>query len=101
MRRFTTLIETLTIEGIDLTSANIYVTMQQGATKVTYSDNELSAEYDGADTTISIHMTQEQTGSFSEGMISVQVNWMKDGERNATNICRFLVGGNLLDEVIT
>lgn len=100
MRRYTTPIEELTVEDIDLTLADIYVTLKQGDRKLTYTGNQLGVEYNGKDTVISLHLAQEESGSFAVGSIWVQVNWTLDGERNATEKVRVEVQDNLHDSVI-
>lgn len=101
MKRYSTPIEELTIEGIDLTECEVYVTFAQGETVYTLSGEDITVEFDGTDTQISVHLTQEQTASFVEdNFVRIQVNWMDNGERNVTDIAYVMVGANLHDEVI-
>ena len=98
MRRFTTPTIDLTVEGHDLSGAETFVTFRQGPRKVTFDG--LTATYDGADSTVSVSLSQLQTAQFQPGVIDVQVNWVEGGQRNATEIRQVEVGQNLLDEEV-
>lgn len=100
MRKYTTPIEQLTVEGIDLSTAEIYVTIKNDNKKLTFTGDRLDVEFDGNDTIIRLHLTQQESGSFAVGGLLVQVNWMMDGERNATEVARLDVQGNLLNTVL-
>lgn len=98
MRRFTTPTIDLTVEGWDLSGAEAFVTFRQGPRKVTLTD--ASMELVGEDTIITVDLTQLQTGRFKAGECEVQVNWVEEGKRNATEIRKVEVAQNLLDEVV-
>ncbi len=99
MRRYTTPTISLTVEGVDLTGMDTYVTISQGGTELTVTN--AAASFDGADTTIALALTQEQTERFRVGEAKVQVNWVGgDGMRNATTIGRLQVDDNLLRRVV-
>lgn len=100
IRKFTTPTHTLTVKGTDLTEADVYVTYEQGDIKQTYTD--VTCTLSGSDTVITVEMTQEETSKFKVGAyVEVQVNWVKNGKRDATDIKSIKVDGNLLDEVIS
>lgn len=98
MRRYTTPTMELAVEGHDLTGSTAYVTFRQGSRKVTLTDAPM--ELVGEDTIITVDLTQLQTGRFKAGECEVQVNWVEEGKRNATEIRKIEVAQNLLDEVV-
>lgn len=101
IRKWTTPTQTFVIEGVDLTSADVYVTMAQGDVTTTFSGDDITVTYDGDNTTVALPLTQAITGGFStDSTIAVQVNWMSEGQRNATTIEYIKVQKNLYDETI-
>lgn len=99
MTKWTTPAYVLTVAGLDLTGCDIYVTMKQSDTIYTFED--VTATYDGTDTVIEFTMTQEQSGAFNAALLcAVQINWVKDGSRSATDIQYMRIYDNLIDEVI-
>lgn len=103
MRQYTTPTITLTVEGIDLTGYGVYVTFQQGQTKLTIEDPTMEAVtvQQVTNTVISVPLSQLQTASFDYGKALVQVNWTDGtGSRNATDIGEIGIGINLLDQVV-
>lgn len=100
IRKWTSPTQELTVEGIDLTSADVYVTFQQGDETLTFSGEDITVAYEDPDTVITVHLTQEQTGVFTNKAILVQVNWVQDGERDATDIVWFNPTENLYKRVI-
>lgn len=101
IRRYTTPVQELIVEGVDLTQSEVYVTFRQNAKVYTMAGEEVAMEFDGDNTTLSVHFTQLLTAGFQAGKrAEVQVNWMKDGERNATSIAELTITRNLLEEVI-
>lgn len=100
IRKWTSPTQELTVEGINLTSADVYVTFRQDGNTLTFSGEDLTMAYTEPDTTITVHLTQEQTGAFNSKLILVQVNWVQDGQRNATNIVSFKPMENLYKQVI-
>ena len=109
MIRFTTPIEKIVLRGIDLSDKDVYVSFKQrlghnqGTTLVEKEGDDLDVTYDGTDTTVLCPLTQEETGSFSKGNCSVQVNWINaNGTRDATaRIATVPVTDNLHEEVIS
>ena len=105
IRRYTSPTQELIVEGVDLTSSDVYVTYKQGNYTLQMSGNDITVEAvthdQTTDTKISVYMSQTQTAGFkSDPSIEVQVNWLTDGQRNATTIAKVSVARNLLEEVI-
>ena len=99
MRRFTTPTVELTVEGVDLTDSDVYVTIWQKGRELTVEDADVTL--DGEGTVIAFALTQEQSATFHAGSAKVQVNWIgTDGHRNATTIEEMSVTQNLLNRVI-
>lgn len=103
MRRYTTPTLHMTVP-VDLTGAEIYVTIKQGQRKLQKTGADVISVYDSESgkTTLSVTLTQEETGAFlAEKKAYVQVNWIfSDGTRDATNIKQIDVSENLIAEVI-
>ena len=105
IRRFTSPTQELEVENVDLTQSDVYVTYTQGHTVLTVSNEDIQMETvvvdDHTNTLISVYMSQETTAAFKINEdIEVQVNWLTDGKRNATDIAKVGVKRNLLEEVI-
>lgn len=102
MINYTTPTLHLTIENIDLTGQEIYVTLEQGKKEITKSGEDLTVTLDGEDTKIEFTLSQEESASFAYSRSAqIQVNWInQNGARGATNIAQIAVLRNLLDEVI-
>lgn len=101
IRRYTSPTQVLIVEGVDLTSSDVYVSYTQGKLKMTYSGGDISMERDGENTVIRVYMPQDVTAQFeTRKEVEVQVNWIEDGKRNATTIAQVMVTRNLLEEVI-
>lgn len=104
MRRFTTPILPMTVP-VDITGADIYVTIKQGQRKLQKTGEDVVSVYDSESgkTTLTVTLTQEETGQFlSEKKAFVQVNWIfSDGTRDATNIKQVEVTENLIANTIT
>lgn len=104
MRRYTTPTLPMTVP-VDLTGAEIHVTIKQGARKIQKTGTDIVSVWDAESgkTTLSVTLTQEETGAFLAGRkAEVQVNWIfSDGTRDATNIKQIDVLENLIAEVIT
>lgn len=98
MRRYTTPTIELTVRGADLTGCDCWVSIAQGKAKL---EIQATPTLDGEDTTLTVQLTQEQTGMLSRGDARVQVNWIdQSGNRNATTIRTVEVDGNLMERVI-
>ena len=106
MIKYTTPTISLTVEGIDLTGQDVYVSLEQGSTELTKSGNDLSISTETEDqttnTNISLVLSQEESAGFKYNQpVNVQVNWIsQQGVRAATEIKSIPVMKNLLDEVI-
>lgn len=107
MITYTTPTITLTVEGIDLSSNDVYVSLEQGTHLVhkTGTDLVITTDTHGqvTDTIITLVLTQEETASFNVGKaVSVQVNYINSsGVRDATEVKTINVMRNLLNEVVT
>lgn len=106
MINYTTPTISLTVEGVDLTGQDVYVTLEQGSKELTKSGSDLNITTEThdsvTDTNISFALTQEESATFKFNLaVSVQVNWISaSGVRAATEIKGISVMRNLLDEVI-
>ena len=102
MINYTTPSISLTVEGVDLSDQDVYVSLEQGTHELTKSGSDLIVDADENDTIITFTLTQEESASFNFGKsVSIQVNWIsQDGVRDATEIKTIGVMRNLLDEVI-
>lgn len=106
MINYTTPTLSLTVEGVDLTPHNVYVSLEQGTHELHKSGNDLVVTTDThgqtTDTIITLTLTQEESASFNVNKsVNVQVNFITaDGVRDATEIKTISVMRNLLDEVI-
>ena len=105
MINYTTPTITLTVEGVNISAFDIFVTLEQGKTELTKTGAELtiSTETVGqiTNTIISFMLSQKESASFDYSRyVDVQVNWFNNGTRNATEIERIEVMRNLLDRVI-
>ena len=102
MRQYTTPTLTLTVEGVDLTAADdVYVTISDRDRDVTVTNDSPTVTTDGTDSTVEITLTQEETAMFPANERSgIEVNWMKNGARFATEIAYINVRENLLKVVL-
>lgn len=96
MRRYTTPTHTLTVEGVDLTGAKVWVTYENATGRFSVTDMDVSL--DGENTVIEVTLTEAQTSSLSTGKAKVQVNWTINGKRCATEVKTIRVLENLLEE---
>lgn len=88
------------IVDADLTNADIYVSMVQGAYEVVKTD--VSPTVSEGQTRIPVTLTQEETARFKPNKpIEIQVNWITPGgARMATDIVATYAFRNLLTEVL-
>lgn len=105
MIRYTTPTHTIVVCGHDLTDCGVVVSYRQrigSSTNTNRVDVENpTATYDGTDTTLTVPLTQLQTGGFKAGVYAqVQVNFMEDGVRKATEMASIVINENLLEEVM-
>ncbi len=106
MINYTTPTITLTVEGVDISAHDIYVSLEQGKLELVKTGNDLIVTTDVheqvTDTVITFTLSQEESASFNFGKsVSVQVNYISsDGVRDATEIKNIGVMRNLLDEVV-
>ena len=106
MINYTTPTITLIVEGLDISTHNVYVTLEQGRTELTKKGNDLiiNTEQVGqvTNTNITFTLTQQESATFDYNRnVAVQVNWITSaGMRAATEIKQIDVMRNLLDKVI-
>lgn len=100
--RFTTPPISLLVRGVDITAADVYVTVEQGDVELNFTGADLDMSASNGDTLITFSLTQQQAGSLNASAQSfVQVNWIASGVRYATVIAKVKVFDNLYDEVIS
>lgn len=106
MINYTTPTINLIVEGVDISTQDVYVTLEQGAHELTKKGAELTITTEtgegGTNTNISFVLSQTESASFKfNASVSVQVNWISvSGVRAATEIKAIPVMRNLLGEVI-
>lgn len=106
MINYTTPTIVLTVEGVDLTGMDVYVTLEQGAHELTKTGEDLTitieTESEQTNTVLATVLTQAESAAFDFGKSAlVQVNWISaQGVRCATEIGKIAVMRNLLDEVV-
>lgn len=100
--RYTTPPIGLLVKGFDITQKDVYVTVEQGDVEITLTGAQLTMiATEAGDTQITFALSQEEAGSLNiKAPAELQVNWMDDGTRKATQIAKVRVFDNLLDEVI-
>lgn len=96
MRRYTTPTHTIIVSGEDLSSASVWVTYRQGNNVVTVESPEVV--YTDGRSTISVVLTEKDTSALNVGNAKVQVNWVIDGVREATEAVSIKITENLLED---
>lgn len=95
MIQWTTPTHVHTVRGVDLTGFDVYVSYKQGRNELTIPAGEVA--HDGTDTTVTVRLTQKQTGSFKAGTVKVQINWVTpEGNRDAVLVKSVEVDENLM-----
>ena len=97
--QYTTPTFTLTFgdELLDLTEAsNVYVTFRSRGCTITKSGQDLTVE----EKTISVFLSQEETGMFLPGIVEIQANWTIGENRAASNIVATTISEQLLRRVV-
>lgn len=84
--------------NLDLTQAkNVYVTFKSGSKTFTKTGDALTVTAK----TIAVTLSQQETLSFSDSKIRIQVNWTyDDGVRWSTECVSYGVSEQLLDRVV-
>ena len=102
MRQYTTPTLTITVKGVDLTAADsVWVTIANKERNVVITKDEPTLTVSGSDTTCTITLSQEETRRFAaKSKVDIQVNWMTDAVRCATDIASVTAFENLLKEII-
>ena len=90
---------TFTEQGLDLTTAeNIYVTFEQFGKVLTKTGESLTVSAKQ----IEVYLSQAETLAFSTGDIEIQANWTDaNGGRTASEVTKYTLTKQLLDEVVT
>ena len=92
----------LTLAGVDLTGQTVYVTIRQGYTVLTKTNDELGIATDAEGSTIAFCLSQQDTLNLSEGAAEIQVKFIDStGYVQATNIVTITVNKALLERVIS
>lgn len=100
-RQYTTPVIDLRIDGHDLSGASVYVTLMNKARNNVLTLNSPTVTTDSTGSTVEVHLSQAESGKFYYGEnVMVQVNWIKAGERYATEIESIPWKENLIKEVI-
>lgn len=95
MIQWTTPTHTHIVRGIDLSGYDVYVSYKQGRNELSVASDQV--EYDGSDTTVTVGLSQRQTGGFKAGAVKVQVNWVTpDSKRDAVLVKSVEVDENLM-----
>ena len=83
------------VRGVDLSAYDVYVSYKQGRNELSVPAHEVT--YDGSDTTVTVDLSQRQTGSFKAGTVKVQINWVTpDQKRDAVLVKSVEVDENLM-----
>ena len=97
MIRWTTPTYELTIDDVDLTGMEVYVTFSQHGNVVTIENP--SFVVDEGSTTITCSLSQTESAAFRAGEMDVQVNWVDAAHnRCATLVKQVPVDAQLLQE---
>lgn len=89
---------TFTDDNLDLTdAANVYVTFKSPKATITKTGTDLTVQ----EKSISVFLTQTETGEFGMGKIEIQANWTTgDGGRAASSIVSCRIDRQLLTAVV-
>lgn len=99
MIRYTTPTHEHVVHGIDLSGYDVYVSYRQGSKTLNVKADAVS--YDGTDSTVTVSLSQPQTGRFRAGKVRVQINWVtSDGKRNAVRPKDMDMDDNLMERVV-
>lgn len=101
MRQFTTPVLLLTVKDQLIADKEIWVTLKGIDTTLTLKTPAIYVTETEKDTNISVYLTQEQTAKFRpHESAAIQVNWMNETIRCATNIAYVRVADNILKEIL-
>lgn len=104
--RYTDTTHRIYVDGVSLADFPIFVTYKQNHTTVTLQYSQLEVKngvYEGTEepyTLIEASLSQTDTAKFRKGEVQVQVNWIIDGKRYASEIGNVYATRNLQTEVI-
>lgn len=95
----------LTFKAVDLSSAKIFLTIEDDRKKkmITFtSGDDFEVEFDGTNTVGTLRLTQQQTLGLSPGNCTVQARFIfPDGSSGATEKARIFVNPVILKGVIS
>lgn len=104
MIRYTTPTKTIRVHGLDLTGYDVTVSLRQ---TIGRSENSHTVDIpdptvtlDGADTLVTVTLTQDQTGGFVPGQVNYQVNYGLGTARGATLVGTLHMAQNLMDDIV-
>jgi len=101
MIQYTTPTIKIVAHGADLTAYTVRATLKQSNVKISIDATDTSYDGETNSTVILVPLTQEQTGLFHKGSVSLQLNWFDGtGYRDATIEKPICVENNLIQEVI-
>lgn len=102
MRQYTTPTYQLLVKGVDITAADgVWVTFADSTRAIVVTKDSPTLAASGSDTSVTVTLTQAETKLFAANTkTGVQVNWMKDGARFATEIALIDITENLLKEIL-
>lgn len=96
----------VTVEGEDLSDANVSVTFKQfrksGSVRANVTITDPTVEVSGEDTIVTCALSQAQSGLFGKGKAQAQINAVWSGNiRRASDWMEFDVEENLRDREVT
>lgn len=110
-RRGTTPTITVTVNGMTFQGYRVYVTLQDSSgTQITKNSSQPSVQktiiYDEAGNpvgcVVSVNLTQEETMSFVDGLIEIQLTWINSiGDVGKSDIAKTKIDRTLYEEVVS
>ena len=101
MRRYTTPTITITVRGETFADSTIYVTLRQGSTLITKTNDDIIKTVDGENSTLYVLYSQEETGSLAKGTAQIQIRWINsNGIADATRVKLVQIDPVLMEGVI-
>ena len=101
--RGTTPYLSITVEGRDLTTAHVFVTIRQREKTLTKDGADVSCTYDSQEDTSELHVayTQADTLGLADGAAELQLRWIyADGTAEESEIASITIGRVLKGGVI-
>lgn len=102
VKRGTTPIFTLTVNGESLKKCKVFVTFEQNGIILTKTGDSLDIEQTENGSKVSVYLDQAETLGFSVGEVNVQIRWIDFmNNAKATDIQTLNIEPILLEEVIS